>query len=410
MQMAMVAAGFSPEQADQLRRAIAAWKSRTNVIFEMGDQLIRGMIERGYDKDYAQRLFKQIQGFSEYGFPESHAASFALIVYASAWLKHHHPAAFAAGLINSQPMGFYAPAQIIRDARDHGVTVRPIDINHSDWDCTLEPSEPGPAEDHDKAVPLPADASRDQARPAIRLGMRLIKGLAEQQARQLVALRRRLGSFTRLDQLRSGTGLRAATLKRLAEADAFNSLALDRQQALWAIEAMTDQPMPLFDQAAASSPADDVSDAVAYLPAIPAPRRVVQDYAHTGLSLKDHPLKFMRPKLAAMGAIANEQLADAQGWPQGRIARVAGIVLVRQRPSTASGVVFVTLEDETGIANLILRPPIFQRFRRIARHATIMLAQGRVERQGRVIHILAERLIDLSAEAGRLARMSRDFH
>jgi error-prone DNA polymerase len=396
MALAVVCAGFTPGEADQLRRAIAAWKSKQKVIFAFGEKLVEGMVAHGYDRAFAEQCFNQIKGFSEYGFPESHAASFALLVYVSAWLKRHHPAAFAAALINSQPMGFYAPAQIVRDAQQHGVTVRPIDVNHSRWDCTLEP---GPGGDHDQ--------------PALRLGMRLVRGLRQRDAQQIEAATHQHDRFHTIESLWRAAEIPTVALRRLAAADAFGSMELDRRQAQWQIRGLRDQHLPLFDQAATQgdeNTSTTLQQAAAPLPPMSPPRQVMHDYASHGLSLKDHPMRFLRRKLHAMGATPNDQLLDDTACPNGRSIRVAGIVLVRQRPGTASGIIFMTLEDECGIANLVLRPHIYDRFRRAARHGVVIVADGKVERQGRVVHVLVERVIDLGHEMTELTSMSRDFH
>jgi error-prone DNA polymerase len=387
MKLAIVAAGFTPDEADQLRRAMAAWKRKGDQIERFGRRLVEGMVARGYPLEFAQRSFQQIKGFSEYGFPESHAASFALLVYVSAWLKKHRPAAFAAALINSQPMGFYAPAQIVRDAQAHGVEVRPVDVNRSAPDCTLEGDGP----------------------PALRLGLRLVRGLGEEEAVRITAAVRDHGPFTSIAALRRATGARVATLRHLAAADAFGSMGLDRQAALWEIRALRDEekdPGSLF--AAKTDPGSFSGDH--RLPAVAAPRKVVQDYASVGLSLKAHPVSFLREQLAARGAVPAAQLADARLWPHGSRTAAAGLVLVRQRPGTASGIVFMTLEDETGTANLIVRPPVYERYRRAARHGVIVLARGRVERQGAVVHLLAESIESAEEELGGLLAASRDFY
>jgi len=395
MALAIEAAGFTAEEADQLRRAIAAWKSKTKVIFEFGRRIVDGMVARGYHRAFAERCFEQMKGFSEYGFPESHAASFALIVYASAWLKCHHPAAFAAALINSQPMGFYAPAQIVRDAKEHGVEVRPIDVNHSEWDCSLEqPLAPGSA-----GVRLPG--------PAMRLGMRLVKGLRKDDAERIAAAVGDRGPFDIIDALWRASGVSVAALRRLASADAFGSMGLDRQNAVWQIRALKDERLPMFEQTVRHRSPSDAPPAT--LPPVGASRQVVHDYASTGLSLKRHPATFLRSRLDRMGATPNGQLKDENRWPHGRAISVAGLVLVRQRPGTASGVVFMTLEDETGVANLIFRPSVFERFRRTARHATMLLIRGRVERKGQVVHVMVRQAIDLTDDLAGLRDNSRNF-
>jgi len=577
MRVAMVGAGFSAAEADQLRRAMAAWK-RNGALETFHRKIIEGMTANGYTSDYAEQCFGMLRGFGEYGFPESHAASFALLVYVSAWIKRHHPAAFCCALLNSQPMGFYAPAQIVRDAAEHGVQIRPVDINASGWDCTLEeagastegpglipsPGTPGegkgagsssgadqqnvipvgsalrtdspesetstsssalhagakrrqetPITDnaHRRAAPDP-DALRDPGRrgvttlhegtstgaacpgvegagantvlvdssvpettvrsadptsnssailplpalrkagmrvnsltgtkkdphpsplpeyrergpegarrgvnnsavctapskstwgrggPAVRLGLRLVKGLREAHARQIADSRARLSCpFTSIAQFHRATGIPAHAVRRLAEADAFGSLGLSRRQALWQAMALKDSDAPLFD-AISDAPAEPAAD----LPVMPLGSEVMTDYATAGLSLKRHPVSLIREKLAAEKITPADKLPMV---PPGRRVKVAGLVLIRQRPATASGVVFITIEDETGVANLIVRPDIFDRYRAAARHSMLLQAEGKVERQGQVIHVLAFRLQDRSELLEGFEARSRDFH
>ncbi|MCA9280478.1 MAG: error-prone DNA polymerase [Phycisphaeraceae bacterium] len=401
MAMAVVAAGFTPGEADQLRRSMAAWKRSGNAILRFEQKLIEGMTSRGYTREFALGVFEQIKGFSGYGFPESHAASFAHLVYASAWIKRHHPAAFACALINSQPMGFYAPAQIVNDARKHGVEVRPIDANASDWDCTLEPRV---AADHDAPTDDPATWGRGG--PVLRLGMRLVKGLIRDDAdaiHRAVASHRPASS---IEQLRRWSGVRIASVRALARADAFASMGLDRQRALWQVRALRDEPLPLFDEI------DNKRDTAlpVRLPPIAPLSRTIHDYATTGLSLKPHPLAYLRSHLDALGVATSRELADEDRSPHGRRVRVAGIVLVRQRPGTASGIVFITMEDETGIANLILRPKVYKRFRSAARHAVVILAHGTVERQGSVVHVMTRRVESIDDLVTGIATRTRNFH
>ena len=410
MKLAMVAAGFTPGEADQLRRAIAAWKTKQKVIYGFGVRIIEGMVARGYARDFAQRCFDQLKGFSEYGFPESHAASFANLVYASLWLKRHHPAEFCAALINSQPMGFYAPAQLVRDAQDHGVTVRRLDVAQSHWDCTIEPDG------------------------ALRLGLRLITGLRRDQAEQVIAAAASAErSRPDLTTLWRRSGVKVHTLRLLAGADAFGSWNLSRQQALWEIRGLKDEVLPLFDGGEAQrhegTETHSAQPQAGYhsvpsclrasvppetpLPTIPASRQVAHDYAATGLSLKAHPIGFMRDDLAARGVAASRTLKDPLARPHASRVRVAGIVLVRQRPSTAKGVVFMTIEDETGSANLIIRPDVFRRFRKAARHSAIVVVDGRVQRQGLVVHVMVRTIHDAGeftrAATDPMPSMSRDF-
>jgi error-prone DNA polymerase len=577
MSLAIVAAGFSAGEADQLRRAMAAWKRTGDKFLRFEDKFINGMLSRGYERDFAQRCFNQLKGFSEYGFPESHAASFALLVYVSAWLKKHHPAAFAAALINSQPMGFYAPAQIVRDAQEHGVEVRPVDVNWSAWDCTLEnkrhegtearrhegmenengrtssqenhnvrdqdlsrphrmaeehgshsdalsgvspyadhgtiradhadaprsdldsfqhrrglrtakhgrlhqvsadcsrliggvvhPIRAGDRSSHDRgestgtqsargnrsrasrthpqpgeqaqevifnerhegaearrhegieapweqctapshsvpsclcaSVPSPARAS---VPPYLRLGLRLIKGLQQTHADAIAAARRIHGPFNSIDALRRASGVPVSALRRLAKADAFGSMGLDRQSALWHVQALRDEPLPMFsDRIPPSRPNHD-------LPPVSPPRKVIHDYDSIGLSLKAHPLSFLREMLNQRRVTPARELSDEQHWAHGTRISVAGVVLVRQRPATAAGLIFMTIEDETGIANLIVRPNIYERYRQAARHGVGIVAHGMVERQGAVVHVLVRRLESMDDQLRDLLAPSRDFH
>jgi len=374
MRLAVVAAGFTPGEADQLRRAMGGWR-RPGVIEQFGKKLIDGMLARGLSPDFAERVFKQIQGFGEYGFPESHAASFALLAYVSAWLKHHYPAAFCAALINSQPMGFYAPAQLVRDAREHGIEVRPADVNHSGWDCTLE-------------------------RNAVRLGLRMISGLHQSQAEQIEAARAG-GPFRSMEDLARRAGLSQSVLTRLAAADAFGSLELNRRQSLW--QALSHdkgkQDRPLIDGL-------EIEEPPAVLPGMSGQEEVFADYQTAGLSLKAHPVSFFRAELDKLGIVPAAELANLRS---GRFVRVAGLVLVRQRPSTARGITFVTLEDETGVANLIVRMDVWERFYQVARGASSMIAHGRLQHQDQVIHVLVTRLENMAGRLGEMRSQSRDF-
>jgi error-prone DNA polymerase len=381
MQLAIVAAGFTPGQADQLRRAMAAWKRKGDLIYRFGEQLIAGMLANGYEREFAERCFEQIKGFSEYGFPESHAASFALLVYVSLWLKCYYPTAFAAALINSQPMGFYAPAQIVRDAKEHGVQALPIDVNHSHWDCTLEAG----------GVDL-------------RLGTRLISGLSQIHADAIAVERARGGPYGTVEEVKRRAGVPAAALRRLARADAFCSCGVDRQGALWAIQPIRDEQLPIFNGAAS------IDEPCKVLPFVDEPKRVRDDYAATGLSLKAHPVSFLRPHLDKLEATRAGDLRDESRFRQGASVSVAGIVLVRQRPGTASGIVFITLEDETGVANLIVRPKVFERYRRAARHSRIILCSGTIERQGMVVHVQVCKLQSADTLGEVIQAKSRDFH
>jgi error-prone DNA polymerase len=372
MQVAIVCAGFTPGEADQLRRSMATFKV-TGGIAHFKDRLISGMVARHYSREYAEHTVSQIEGFGSYGFPESHAASFALIAYASSWMKCHHPDVFCAALLNAQPMGFYAPAQIVRDAREHGVEVRPVCVNASRWDCTLEPA-----------------TGRFLA---VRLGLRMVKGLSNAHAANIVAGRgdRPLGS---VDEVWRRTSVAPAALQLLAEADGFASMGLDRRSALWAIRGLRDEVLPLFaaaDSGRAPRP-EIVEPPVPIVPMI-AGRNVVEDYATIGLTLRQHPVAFLRGDLARERIIPCRDLLAAR---DGQRLTVAGLVLVRQRPGTATGVVFITIEDETGIANLVVWSSLFERQRRVVLSASMLACHGHVQREGDVIHVVTERLDDLS--------------
>jgi len=377
MQLAMVAAGFTAGEADQLRRAMAAWKQKGGLgHFER--RLKAGMAERGYDPDFADRLFEQIKGFGSYGFPESHAASFALLVYASAWLKCHHPAAFAAALLNSQPLGFYSPAQIVDEARRQGVTVLPVDVQTSDWDCTLEPPE--------------------AQSPDLRLGLRQVRGLPQVAAQALVAARECGGAFASAEDLAHRAGLRRGALDALAAAGALQRISQNRRHARW-LAAGIETATPLF-----AAPGDR------QLPLLDPPREgeeIVASYHATGVNLGRHPLALLRLHLQRGRW---RSAADLQLTRSGAVCRVAGLVTCRQRPGTASGVIFVTLEDETGSTNVIVRASLAEHQREPLLRARLLGVTGTVERAGAVVHLLAGRLTDLSVHLGQLTVPSRDFH
>jgi error-prone DNA polymerase len=373
MRIAIVAAGFTPSEADRLRRAMATFR-KVGIIHEFGLRLVDGMVANGYDKAFAERCFKQIEGFGEYGFPESHAASFALIVYVSAWLKKHHPDVFLAAILNAQPMGFYAAAQLVRDARQHGVEVRPVDANASDWDCTLE----------DTGGPL----------HAVRLGLRQIKGFSEADAARLLAARE-AGPFADLDDLHRRTHLSARALTLLADADALGGLGATRRAGLWQARGLAAPPLPLFASSSAFGP-----EAAPDLPAMGLGAEVAHDYARVRLSLKAHPLAFWRAEHAAAGRLTAADLTTARN---GRRLEIAGLVLLRQRPGSAKGVIFMTLEDETGAANIIVWPKAFERFRRTVLTAKMLIVNGRLQREGLVIHVIADSLTDITHRLGELA-------
>jgi len=372
MRIAMVAGEFTGSEADKLRRSMATFRKNGDVD-KFKDRLVGRMIDRGYDQDFAERCFKQIEGFGDYGFPESHSASFAKLAYVSSWLKWRHPDVFACALLNSQPMGFYAPAQIVRDAREHGVAVREIDVNHSDWDCTLE--------------------AGGQCK-LLRLGFRLIKGMAKVEAETLMAARAN-GPYRTPEELVRRARLNARSLECLARADAFRSMGLDRRAALWAIKGIETDRLPLF--AALDGPV--TVEAPVALPAMRPGEHVVADYAAISLSLKRHPVAFLRDRLAARGIVPTQALAQTR---DGRRVTVAGLVLVRQRPGTAKGTIFLTIEDETGVANIIVWHDQFEKYRRIVMGGSLVAIQGRLQREGIVMHVVAEHLSDLSAELSQL--------
>lgn len=397
MRIAMVAAKFTSAEADGLRRAMATFK-RTGGVGRYHDKFVNGMMTNGYDEPFAESCFKQIQGFGSYGFPESHAASFAILVYASAWIKRYHPAAFCAALLNSQPMGFYKPAQLVQDAIQHGVEVRPIDVNESEWDSTLEqPSVHGCAGASKKTWGFGG--------PALRIGFRQVKGISETHAKQIAEARLRHGRFACMRTFHLQTRLPAKPVRQLAEADAFGSMGLSRRQAVWHALELGDNEIPLVESISAFKP--QPSD---FLPFMPLGQEVLTDYATHGLSLKAHPVSLIRQELIRRHIVTAKELQDEIRSPAGRWVKVAGLVLIRQRPGTASGVVFISMEDETGTANLILWSDIYERYRPAARHAQLLLAEGYVQREGQVVHVLAKRLSDLSELLAGYSQRSRDFH
>jgi error-prone DNA polymerase len=376
MKIALDAAKFSGAEANRLRKSMATFRSR-GMVAELEEMMVGRMIARGYDPDFAARCFNQIKGFGEYGFPESHAASFAHLVYVSSWLKCHFPAAFACALLNSQPMGFYAPAQIVRDAREHGVCVLPVDVNCSGWDSALEEGE---------------------GLIALRLGLRQIDGLPEHAAARLVAARE-AGPFADVADLQVRAGLSPAVIERLAAADAFTSLALSRRQALWDARSLIAAPdLPLFAHAQARDQGIEVSPT--RLPLMPLSEEVVADYQTQRLSLKAHPLAFLRASLGERGFVRCADLARAK---ERSMVQVAGVVLIRQRPGSAKGVVFITIEDETGVANIVIWPDMKERFRKVVMGARLLEVRGRVERDDSVIHVIAANLRDASADLAQLS-------
>jgi error-prone DNA polymerase len=405
MKIAIVAGGFTPGEADKLRRAMATFK-RTGTIGMFKSKMIEGMVARNYPRDFAERCFSQIEGFGEYGFPESHAASFALLVYASAWLKCRYPDVFAAALLNAQPMGFYAPAQIVRDLREHGVEVRPVDINHSHWDATLEPGAQPAARVH----ALHRDMAGDmRTTHALRLGFRKIKGLSEEHGRSIV--QNRAAGYTCVRDLWLRTGLSPRIIARLADADAFGSLGFSRRQALWAAKALgrvgdRDDDLPLFRVAAAQPQAPaQVSvprEPAVRLPPMPLGEEVVNDYRYLELSLRPHPASFLRADLARRGIVRNEEL---RLLPSSARVSVSGLVTVRQQPGSANGVIFMTIEDETAVANIIVWPKTFARFRPVIMGARYIAVNGELQKESDVIHVVAKRLDDLTS---LLARLTED--
>ncbi len=394
MKIALDAAKFSPAEANQLRKAMATFRSRGTIEL-LQDKMVGRMVRRGYDPGFAQRCFDQIKGFGEYGFPESHAASFAHLVYVSSWLKWKYPAAFAAALLNSQPMGFYAPAQIVRDAREHGVEVRGVDVNLSDWDCSLEAPLPlaggvggGPAFPSHSPTPQPPPAS-GRGSKVLRLGLRQVEGLRSLDAAQITPFR----PYATVEDLRTRAHVPVHAIQRLAEADAFRSLGLDRRAALWDSKALKAAPeLPLF---AAADARDEGSEAeIAQLPQMPLSEHVVSDYQTVRLSLKAHPMQFLREHYASRGFVTADALKSIR---DGKRVSLAGLVLIRQRPGSAKGVCFITLEDESGIANLVIWPDVFEAQRRIVMGARLIAVHGIVQKDDAVIHVVARKLEDDTA-------------
>jgi error-prone DNA polymerase len=380
MRVAIECAGFTPGEADQLRRAMATFKF-TGGVSAFADKLVNGMVERGYSEEFARRTFAQLEGFGSYGFPESHAASFALVAYASSWLKCWHPDVFCAALLNAQPMGFYEPSSIVRDAREHGVEIRPVDINRSRWDCTLEPTD--------------ADG-----RFAVRLGFRLVSGFRDAEAAALVS-GRNSQSFADVEDTWRRSGVLVSSLVQLANADAFSgSMGLARRDALWAIKALRDNPLPLFVASGDRPQVPEVNEVAVRLKKMTAGHEVVEDYSHIGLTLRAHPVSFLRDELRAANVLT---CAEANAFPDRRKMKTAGLVLVRQRPGSAKGVMFITIEDETGVSNLVIWPSVYEKNRRIIHSAHMLQIEGKVQREGQVVHLVVDKLTDLS---GRLAGIS----
>ena len=379
MKIALDAAKFNAEEANELRRAMATFRSR-GTIEKLQDKMVGRMVDRGYDREFSQRCFDQIKGFGEYGFPESHAASFAHLVYISSWIKCFYPDAFACGLLNSQPMGFYAPAQIVRDAQEHGVEVRHPDVNYSDWDNLLEPTS-------------------ESGRFALRLGLRQIEGLHANMAQAIIAARDR--PFADVEDLKTRSGVNVAAVRKLAAVDAFRSMGLDRRQALWDSRALKQAPdLPLFAFAEARSEGAEIE--AVQLPKTPMSEHVVSDYQTMRLSLKAHPISFLRERLDARDYT---RAADLRGKRFGQPVRVSGLVLIRQKPGTAKGVCFITLEDETGVVNLVIWPDVMKKYRRTVMSARLMAVRGTVQMDEAVIHVIAHEIFDRTED---LALLSAD--
>jgi error-prone DNA polymerase len=374
MRVAIECAGFTPSEADQLRRAMATFKLTAGVT-KFRDKLVQGMIARGYDAEFAERTFKQLEGFGSYGFPESHAASFAKIAYASSWMKRHHPDVFCCAILNAQPMGFYAPAQLVRDARAHGVEIRPVDVNHSRWDCTLEPT-------------------RNRYRFAVRLGLRMVRGLANADG-GMIPIARGETPYASIEELWRRAEIPVTALERLAEADALGSLGVSRRDALWTIRGLSGEVMPLFEAADERDRmirSESNEPAVALTPMTEG-REVVEDYRSKGLTLRQHPLAFLRGELRERKIHSCATLRHVR---DGQRLTIAGLVLVRQKPGSAKGVMFMTIEDETDVANIIVWPSLFEKQRRLILSSGMMAVRGRYQREGGVTHLIAEHLIDLS--------------
>ncbi len=377
MKIAIVAAGFTPSEADELRRSMATFKAQ-GMVTKFEKKLIDGMMERGYQREYAQRVFRQLEGFGSYGFPESHAASFALLVYVSSWIKYYYPDVFAGALLNSMPMGFYQPAQIVIDARKHGVEVRPVDVNHSDWDNTLE--------------------EKSGSFHVLRLGFRQIKGLRSEDIQLLISSRIKM--YSNIIEMRDA-GLSQSVLEKLADADAFNSMGLDRRKALWEISTGNDQPAGLF----AGKISDPSLEENISLPLMRKSEHVVHDYAAMSLSLKAHPVHFVREKLEQLRILKTD---DLKTYRDGDFIKVAGLVLVRQRPGTAAGICFITIEDETGCANLVVFENLFDQFRKEILQSRLLMVEGKLQVEGEVIHVIVQRCFDMTGLLRHLTEIADD--
>lgn len=378
MKIAIVAAGFTPSEADGLRRSMATFKFK-GMVNHFEKKLIDGMLSKGYTEDFAKRIFKQLEGFGSYGFPESHAASFALLVYVSCWLKHYYPDVFATALLNSMPMGFYQPAQIVIDAQKHTVVVREVDINYSLWDNSLE--------------------EQSGKYRAIRLGFRQISGIREDEIGLLIQARG--PGYQHITALRNA-GVSIVTLERLADADAFRSIGMDRRKALWEVSALQDMPEELFR----GQPSESVLETQVELPLMSKGEHVVQDYSTTGLSLKAHPVSFVRSQLEMLRILSCKQINEEAG--NGQLVKVAGLVLVRQRPGTAGGVCFITIEDETGFSNLVVFEKFFEKYRKEILHAKLLMVEGRLQQEKNVVHVIVSKCIDLTKMLGKLVEKQLD--
>lgn len=374
MKIAIVAAGFTPAEADGLRRSMATFKFK-GLVNQYEKKLIEGMIKKGYTEEFAKRIFKQLQGFGSYGFPESHAASFALLVYVSCWLKHYYPDVFAAALLNSMPMGFYQPAQIVIDAQKHSVEVREVDVNYSLWDNLLE----------EKAGKY----------YALRLGFRQIKGIREDEMEILIATRGE--GYKSVTAIRDA-GVSLSAIERLADADTFRSMGLDRRKALWEVSALQDMPIEIFK----GQPSESVLETQVELPLMSKGEHVVQDYATIGLSLKAHPVSFVRDQLEMLRILSCKGIN--QDASNGQLVKVAGLVLVRQRPGTAGGVCFITIEDETGYSNLVVFESLFEKYRKEILHSRLLMVEGRLQREGQVVHVIVSKCFDFTKMLGKLVQ------
>ena len=377
MEIAIVAAGFTPAEADQLRRSMATFKAK-GLVSQFERKLIDGMAKNGYTEEFAKRVFRQLEGFGSYGFPESHAVSFALLVYVSSYIKCYYPDVFACALLNSMPMGFYQPAQIVIDAKKNGVTVREVDVNLSEWDNILE-------EKIGKFC-------------ALRLGFRQVKGLHEDQMRGLVSGRNK--PFTSIHSLMEA-GVSLGALERLADADAFRSMGLDRRQALWEVSALSDRPIGIYE-GQSSAP---FSEHGIQLPSMTLSEHVVHDYGATSLSLKAHPVSFVRRQLFERNVLSTKELSD---WPDGTLVKVAGLVLVRQRPGTAAGICFITIEDETGSANLVVFEKLFEKYRKEILQSRLLMVEGKLQVEEKVIHVVVRRCYNLTGLLSDLSQVNTD--